>query len=62
MYGMSTIKFKREYKSDSSKKKQSGVSRSRSPLTLCFVSLQIEKSNFYRDLERVMEWKESKKE
>jgi hypothetical protein len=27
--------------------------------SFCFVTTDVEKSNFYRDLERVMDWEES---
>ena len=38
-------------------RKHSGVNRSRS--SLCFVTLEFEKSYFYMDLEAAMEWEDS---
>ncbi len=40
------------------KKKQSGVNRSRFSLSLCFVTLEVEKSNLHKDLEGVLEYTE----
>jgi hypothetical protein len=34
---------------------------SRSSLSLCFVTSEVEKSKFYRDLEEVLGWEESNK-
>uniref|UniRef100_UPI00404B0E15 hypothetical protein n=1 Tax=Fluviicola sp. TaxID=1917219 RepID=UPI00404B0E15 len=37
-----------------SEEKQSGVNRSRSSLSLCFVTTVLEKPNFYRDFELLL--------
>ena len=42
-----------------SEEKQSGVNRSCFSLSLCFVTNKVEKSNFYKDLEGVLDWGES---
>jgi len=46
---------KKSEKQKHNEEKQSGVNRSRSSLSLCFVTPKVEKSNFYEDLERLID-------